>query len=240
MKSTHEIWAIVPTRGGSKGLPEKNIRKIAGKPMLHFMLTAAKKSKHIARLFLTTDNDDIAKAASNISGVEVLRHDPIFSQSGKPTFGVFEDTLRRLVVKCGLQPKAVALLRVTTPLCLTSDIDNCIELLLTNEQAATSVLSVVRSDVHPKRVYRIDNAGLLVARETTPETDFPLPRQAFDSVYLRNGAVYVTYPEIVFRSSLWGDRPLAYVMPKERSININDEIDFILVNELLKRQRSEQ
>ncbi len=235
MSNLQEVWAIIPTRGGSTGLPEKNIRTIAGRPLLHYMLESAKSAKSLSRITLTTDNDAIAEIANQVGGIEVRRHVPSFSVSGQPSFGVFRHTVEKLIQQTSVLPKAVLLLRVTTPLCLSSDIDNAVALLLANEGTATAVLSVVKSDIHPKRVYVKNAHGTLLAREETPEKDYPLPRQVFDDVYVRNGAIYATFPAIIFGGSLWGDKPMAYVMPKDRSVNINDEIDFILAEELLNR-----
>lgn len=236
MNSSAKVWAIIPTRGGSTGLPEKNIRILAGKPLLHYMLTAATQAQLINRVILTTDSDDIVTVAQQINGVEVRRHDPSLSVPGQPTFGTFLRTLEKLVQESRTLPQVVVLLRVTTPLCLSSDIDSAIRLLMETGENATSVLSVTKSDVHPKRTYVMDEHNMLLPREETPERNYPLPRQTFDDVYIRNGAIYATFPSIVLTAgSLWGDKPLAYVMPKERSININDEIDFILAEALLKR-----
>lgn len=235
-KLENEVWAIIPTRGGSKGLPEKNILPIAGKPMLHYMLSASLAAKRLTRVVLTTDSHQIAEVASGIPGVEVMRHDPVLSEPGRPSFGVFQNTLKKLLQNKGRYPKAVALLRVTTPLCEPKDIDKSIDLLFTNSKGATAVLSVVKSEVHPKRVYIVNNDGILVSREKTCEANFPLPRQQFEDVYIRNGAIYATFTKIVLQDSLWGARPVPYIMPKERSININDEIDFVLAEELLRRR----
>lgn len=235
MSIVNDVWAIIPTRGGSMGLPEKNIRVIAGQPLLHFMLEAATHAQMVNRVVLTTDSDDIEQAARQISGVEVRRHDPTLSAPGRPTFGTFRRTLEVIIQESGRKPDGVVLLRVTTPLCLSSDIDAAVHQLLENRSEATAVISVVKSDIHPKRVYVIDENGILRAREETHETNYPLPRQVFDDMYIRNGAIYATFPEVVLGGSLWGDRPLAYVMPKERSVNINDESDFILAETLLKR-----
>lgn len=236
MNNSSEVWAIIPTRGGSTGLPEKNTRIIAGKPLLYYMVESAKNARSLSRVIITTDSDTIAQTANQVGGVEVRRHDPALSVSGQPSFDVFKHTLEELIQQSGTLSQAVVLLRVTTPLCLSSDIDSAVALLCTNKNTTTAVLSVVKSDIHPKRVYTIDADGLLHEREETPEKNYPLPRQVFDEVYVRNGAIYATFPEMVAGGSLWGDRPFAYVMPKERSININDEIDFILAEELLKRR----
>ena len=235
MKNSQEVWAIIPTRGGSTGLPEKNIRIIAGKPLLYYMLETAKGAHLLDRVVFTTDSDDIARVANQISGVEVRKHDSSLSTSGQPSFGVFKHTLDKLIQQDGVLPRSVVLLRITTPLCLSSDIDTVVDLFLENKNQATSVLSVTKSDVHPKRMYVIDEYGVLSTREETPERNFPLPRQVFGNVYIRNGAIYATSPSVVLSGSLWGDKPLAYIMPKERSININDEVDFAFAEALLKR-----
>jgi len=238
MNNSNDIWAIIPTRGGSIGLPNKNIAIIAGRPLLDYMLEAAKGSKLLNRVILTTDNDDIARAAKPIRNVEIRKHNAALSVSGQPSFGVFKNTLESLFREAGFLPKIIVLLRVTTPLCISSDIDNAITMLLKTKSMATAVLSVTKSDVHPKRVYVVDSDNFIHAREATPEQNHPMPRQVFDDVYIRNGAIYATFPEVVLNGSLWGERPLAYIMPKERSINVNDEIDFILAESLLNRQTS--
>lgn len=233
---SQEVWAIVPTRSGSTGLSKKNILPFAGKPLLHYILEAAKGTRLLTRVILTADDDQTIEVASQIKSIEVLKYNPELSRSEQPSFGVFQHTLQKLLERGDDQPEVIVLLRATTPLCLSSDIDNAVSLLLSNKSVATAVVSVTKSDVHPKRVYIIDKNNVLHAREETPEINFPLPRQMFDNVYIRNGAVYATFPEIVLQGSLWGEKPLAYIMPKERSVNINDEIDIILAEELLKRR----
>lgn len=235
MNISQEVWAIIPTRSGSTGLSGKNIRVIAGKPLLNYMLGAAKGSNFLNRVILTTDGEQIAQVANQFGGVYVRKHDKSFSIDGRPSFEVFRHTLEKVMQEVGIIPRAVVLLRVTAPLCLSSDIDATIALLLGNKERATSVVSVTKSDIHPQRVYLISEQGLLHAREETSERNHPTPRQGFDDVYIRNGAIYATYPEVVLAGSLWGDRPLAYVMPKERSVNINDEVDFILAEALLNK-----
>jgi CMP-N-acetylneuraminic acid synthetase len=237
MRKSQEIWAIIPTKEGSSGLLRKNTREIANKPMLYYMLMAALRSKRLSRVILTTDSDHIAEIALRLfPDLEVIRHDRTLSKFGQPSFKVFQYALKHCIKEKKIQPAAVALLRITTPLCLSSDIDNAINLLLSQNNKTTSVLSVTKSDVHPERVYIIDKKGLLIARENTPEKYFPLPRQTFDDVYIRNGAIYATYSEMILRGYLWKSKLIPYVMPKNRSININDGIDFILAEELLKRQ----
>lgn len=233
---SQEVWAIIPTRSGSTGLSKKNILPFAGKPLLHCILEAAKGARLLTRVILTANDDQTIEVASQIKSVEVLKYNPELSRSGQASFGVFQHTLQKLLEQSENQPEVIVLLRATTPLCLSSDIDNAVSLLLSNKGVATAVVSVTKSDIHPKRVYTIDRDNLLRAREETPEINFPLPRQMFNNVYIRNGAIYVTSPEVVLQGSLWGEKPLAYIMPKERSVNINDEIDFILAEELFKRR----
>lgn len=230
------VWIIFPTRGGSTGLPEKNIKEIAGQPLLFYMTKRAVESTVASKVFLTTDSEDIASIAKQVKGLEVLRHDPHLSFQGRPSFGVFQYTVKKLLESSVEKPDSVVMMRVTTPLCLTSDIDAVITLFLENKNKVDSVLSVTKSDIHPHRTYKITENNLLSSWQEGPETNYPLPRQVFGDVYIRNGAIYATSPEIVLGGSLWGECPMAYIMPKSRSININDDLDFILAQELLKIQ----
>ena len=239
MSAPPDVWAIVTARGGSAGLPGKNLCQLSGRPLLHHIVLAAKRSRLVTRAVLTTDSDEIEAAARQIDGLEVRRHDPAMSVVGQPSFHVFRNTVEAMLGGGGTAPRVVALLRATAPLCLASDIDTAIGRLLENEDGATAVVSVVRSDAHPQRLYVMDGKGFLRAREDTPETDYPLPRQGFAPVYLRNGAIYATFPEVVLGGSLWGARPLAYVMPKARSVNINDETDMICAEALIGRSRDD-
>lgn len=233
------MWAIITARGDSAGLPGKNLRPLSGRPLMHHIVLAAKRSRLVTRAMVTTDSDEIEAAARQIDGLEVRRHDPAMSVIGQPSFHVFRKTVEALLSVGGSPPRVVVLLRATAPLCLASDIDNAIGRLLENEDGATAVVSVVRSDVHPQRLYVMDGKGFLRAREETPERDHPLPRQEFAPVYLRNGAVYATFPDVVLGGSLWGANPVGYVMPKERSVNINDETDMICAEALIGRSRDD-
>jgi CMP-N-acetylneuraminic acid synthetase len=203
------------------------------------MVEAASNSKYLTRLILATDNEEIERVASQYQQLEVVRYESKYSEPGQPTFGTFRHIFQQLIEKHDqVPPAAVVLLRVTAPLCLPSDIDTAIEILINKNDGDTTVVSVVESDVYPERMYIIERDSLLRAREKTPENKFPLPRQIFKKTYIRNGAIYATAPSVILGGSLFGTTLVPYVMPKERSININDEIDFILAEELLKRRKT--
>lgn len=223
--------AIIPTRGGSTRVPRKNLRPLAGKPLLTYIVQAAKSSKILSDVILSTDDDEIANVAISLD-IEVFRHPKELSTDSSSSFGVIQWALTELI-RQGREPAVCALIRATSPLCLPHDIDHAIELLESNDHA-DSVVSVTKmSGVHPKKLKTLlPNSVLVDAFE--PEGFLPTRRQTLPPLYIRNAAIYVSTPSLIANGMLWGPRCLGYVMPEERSVNINSEIDFKLAEVLIK------
>lgn len=127
-------------------------------------------------------------------------------------------------------------MRPTSPLCLSSDIDAAVS-LLKDRPDADAVISVTHSPVHPYRVLRVNEVGELVPYGYTTEQRYPQQRQSFEIVYIRNGAIYASRAATIEAGGLWGRKNLPYIMPAERSVNINEEMDFLLAEALLKQMR---
>lgn len=230
------VVAIIPARGGSKGLPGKNLRLLAGKPLLWHTVECARQSKEVDRVVVSTEDDQIADFAASLN-VEVFRHPEALSSDDSSTVGVIVWDMEQFK-HSGLEPELCAVLRATTPLRLPVDIDNCIQLLRENKYA-DSVVSVVEAvGIHPIRLKRILGDGRLVDG-FEPEGNSPKRRQELETLYLRNGGIYAAKPEVIASGGLWGSHCLAYVMPEDRSVNINTEYDFS-VAELLLRQRQQE
>jgi len=227
------IFGVIPTKGTSTGLPGKNMRVMAGYPMIHYMLKSALSAIVFDDVWVSTENDEIEEYCSN-QGAKVFRHDPSLSSEKSPTFGVISNILNHWK-KEGKQPDIVVTMRATSPLCLSSDIEQAIEMLINS--TADSVIAVVRSDIHPYRVLTINESDFLIHHfdPNSPEKDYPLRRQELGPVYIRTGAIYATRREVIEGGSLWGTKALPYIMPKERAVNVNDEIDFFLAEKLLKK-----
>ncbi len=227
---TGEVLGIIPTRGGSKGLENKNVRFLDGKPLIAYTIEAARDCKDIAKLVVSTDNNTIEEVSKKYN-VDVFRHPHELSLDGKPTFPVIQYVVKNLV-ESGEKFELVAVMRATTPLRTSEDISKAITLL--RKTGADSVVSVVADPTaHPIRLKNLDR-DLRVSSLQSGEEDSPIIRQNLPVVYRRNGGVYVTRVSIILNGSLFGKDSRGYVMPKERSVNINDEVDFVLADALLK------
>ena len=227
------VYVIIPARGGSRGLRRKNLRLLHGQPLISYIIHVALRAQTIDTVFVSTESDEIAKVAVRY-GVRVIRHPKMLSISTASTFGVVQYAAKVLKKKW-CRPDVLVTMRATSPLCEPTDVDNAVRLLLKNN--ADSVVSVARSDVHPFRVLKKNNKGELEYFDRrSGERDFPQRRQSFGDVYVRNGAIYATRTDVIERGSLWGAHCVPYEMPKERSVNINDWIDFLLAEVLLKQR----
>lgn len=225
------VIAIIPSRAGSKGLPGKNTKLLAGKPLINHTIEAALRARSITHVAISTDDPAVVQCGAQY-GVTVLRHPPELSSDGMPTYPVVRWALAELERLHGMSDICVVL-RPTTPLRTEADIDAAVDLLKQN-CAADSVVSVCLAvGVHPKRLKRVlGNGELKDAFER--EGYSPAPRQSLEALYVRNGGIYAARRQIIYDYGLWGNASLAYVMPEERSVNINTEFDF-RVADLLAR-----
>lgn len=221
------VVGIVPARGGSKGLPRKNLIVLAGQPLILYTLRSGSGSRMVDRLLVSTDDEEIAEVVAG-TGVEVMVRDPALGADDTPTADVVRDVLRRLA-DGGDTYEIVVLLQPTSPLRSAADIDGAVRLLI--EGGADSVVTVTRvEDAHPARMYR-ELDGLLVpyAEESRSRR-----RQDLEPVFHRNGAVYATWVErFLADDSLTAGRLVKYEMPRGRSVNIDDRVDLALAAALL-------
>jgi len=223
------VLAIIPARGGSKGVPRKNIRQLAGKPLIAYTIEQALKSKYINRLVVSTDDAEITEVSKQY-GTEVIRRPDELARDDTPSLPVFQHAIQHLEEKEGYYTDLVVILQPTSPLREVEDIDGAIDKLLT--VSCDSVVSVCELE-HPLHwMYTLDGDRLkpIITGKVSR-------RQDATKVYQLNGAVYVTRRDVIIRQNkLMGDGTRAYIMPWERSVDIDTEIDFKLA-ELLMRER---
>ena len=226
-----KVLGIVPARGGSKGVPRKNIRLLQGKPLLAYTAEAALGSSRLSRVILSTDDYEIADTGREWGlDVPFMRPNELAVDSS-PTLPVVRHALVSLEAS-GENFDAVCLLQPTSPLRRSVDIDNCIELL--ERTGADSVISVlpVPSEYNPKWVYwQSDNGELSIS---VGDKDPVARRQDLPSAYHRDGSVYVTRTQVIMdRESLYGDHVVAYNMPSEFSVNIDSEDDWLKAERMM-------
>ena len=213
------VLGIIPARGGSKGVPRKNIRLLAGKPLIAWTIDEAKKSKYIDRLILSSEDEEIIKVAREY-GCEIPFKRPVeFAQDNTPGIEPVIHTIKKLEPNYDY----VVVLQPTSPLRTVEDIDGCIEKCIGS--GALSCVSVCEAEQSPYWMYKLnDNMKL---KPFVQHNENIYRRQDLPRVYVLNGAVYVAKPQFIADNrSFLTSATIAYLMPRERSIDIDLELDF--------------
>jgi CMP-N-acetylneuraminic acid synthetase len=225
------VLGLVPARGGSKGIPRKNIRILAGRPLLEYTAEAAAQAHRLDRVILSTDDDEIAEVGRRC-GLEVsFLRPPELARDETPTVDVVQHALNWLEAR-GAVFDAVCLLQPTSPLRRAEDIDACVELCERSGADAVVTIVPVPPEHNPHWVYFQSGDGEL--RLATGESA-PIPRrQDLPPAFHRDGSVYVTRTEVLRRqNSLYGRRLLGYPLDGARSINIDTPADWDRAEALL-------
>jgi CMP-N-acetylneuraminic acid synthetase len=223
------VLGIVPARGGSKGIPGKNVRPLGGKPLLVHTAEAALAARRLSRVVLTTDDEKIAEVG-RACGLEVPFLRPAeLAMDDTPTLPVLQHAVTELE-RAGDRFDAVCLLQPTSPFRRAGDIDGCIELLETADLDAVVSVLPVPPEHNPHWVYFRDGEGLL--RLATGE-DQPIPRrQELPPAFHRDGSVYVTRRDVLMEgNSLYGKR-LGGFLADSRSVNLDTPADWERVERL--------
>lgn len=230
------VLGITAARGGSKGVPGKNIRLLHGVPMLAYTIREAKKSKKITRYVVSTDDDGIASVAREY-GAEVQLRPERLAQDDTPMIDVIQYVIRQCEAEEGELYDAVADLRCTNPLKVVSDIDGAIEKLeLTGADGVIGVNKL--DDHHPARIKRVFQDRLIDF--AWPEPKASLRQELQPDAFIRNGSMYIIIREALMNGVLiqGSDNLRPYYMPLERSINVDNELDLLLVEAILGRDRT--
>ncbi len=227
------VLGLIPARGGSKGVPRKNIRLLNGKPLLAYTAESALQCKSLTRVILSTEDEEIA-AVGKSCGLDVPFKRPIeLAQDSTPSLNVVRHALQTLQEN-GDYFDAICLLQPTNPLRRAEDIDACVELLIRTK--ADSVISVlpVPHEYNPKWVFWRDVHGKMSL--STGDAEIVPRRQDLPPAFYRDGTVYVTRSEIVInRQSLYGDNVQGYEISPEFSANIDTEKDWQAIEKRIFR-----
>ena len=222
------IVAIIPARGGSKGIPRKNIMPLNGKPLICYTIEEARKSSFIDRVVVTTDDQEIA-GISKKAGAEVIIRPQALAQDESPVIDAIFHTLENMN---GEKPDIIVLLQATSPLREVKDIDSAIQLF--RGEPCDSLMSVCGAEHSPYWYFNIKN-GLLIP--LFDERFLKIRRQELPPAYRPNGAIYIISPEILrTNKSFYCNRTLAYVMTAKSSIDIDEEIDFQIAEQLMRQR----
>jgi N-acylneuraminate cytidylyltransferase/CMP-N,N'-diacetyllegionaminic acid synthase len=222
------LIAIITARGGSKGLPRKNVLPFCGKPLIAHTIEAAKNSSSIDRIIVSTDDDEIA-AVSRAYGAEVPFMRPAILASDTATsrdvllhaLGVLKSQKWTDENFCLLQP--------TSPLRTAEDIDNAVDIFA--KRAADSILSITAFDHPVQWALTLGPNGCICSRENGT----PVRRQDLMEYYRPNGAIYVLRKSFFMSTSgYYGPKSYGYVMPQERSVDIDTHLDFVVAETIFR------
>ncbi|MGQ0542990.1 MAG: acylneuraminate cytidylyltransferase family protein [Blastocatellia bacterium] len=220
----NRILGLIPARGGSKGVPRKNIRILNGKPLLAYTAEAGLAAKTLTRVVLSTEDEEIAKIGRDC-GLDVPFMRPAnLAEDNTPSLAVVRHALETLSLN-GDNYDAICLLQPTNPFRRSDDIDECVRLF--NRTEATCVISVLQvpHEHNPKWVYFNSDDGRLAISTGDSE---PIPRrQDLPTAFHRDGSVYVSSCETVLgKNSLYGDKVFGYEIDNAFSANIDTEQDW--------------
>ena len=227
------ILAIIPARGGSNGIPKKNLVVFRGQPLVAHSIKHALGSTLINRVLVSTDSEEIRRVSLE-SGAEVPFLRPAeLAEDHVLDLPVFEHALTFLKEKEDYQPDIVVHLRPTTPHRKPEWIDEAVRLLQAHPKA-DSVRSVSPPDKHPYRMFRIDDNGYL---DPIMKHEHPVPyllrRQDLPPMYYYNCVIDVTRPATIFgKKSMTGDHIWPYVMEADDVIDIDTAMDLKVANVL--------
>ena len=226
------VLGLIPARGGSRGVPRKNIRLVAGKPLIAYAIEAAKASQLLTRCVVSTEDPEIAQIARSF-GCEVIKRPADLAQDTTPTLPVIQHVLEFLDQHERYRPDITVLLQPTAPLRTDRHIDEAVALLKNADVDSVVSVSPVPGHYNPHWQFVIQDSELRLFTGQ-PLRRMITRRQGLPVTYTRNGAIYAFRTAIVFeQGNFYGDRCAAYVMHAEDSVNIDSEEDLCLAERLI-------
>jgi CMP-N-acetylneuraminic acid synthetase len=225
------VLGVIPARGGSKGVPGKNIRPLGGKPLLAHTVAAALDCSSLADVVVSTDDVEIQEIAVQYGAQAPFLRPADLATDSALAIPTIQHAVQEMEGRSGGPYDIVVMLQPTTPFRSSADITTALENLQGSD--ADGIISVVAvGNWHPLKMKRLEDNQLLDYESWPVENP---PRQSLPPVYIVNGAIYATRRNVFMnRGTFRGEHCLGYVMPEERSVNIDVEADFVLAEYYLK------
>lgn len=232
--------AIIPARGGSKSIPRKNITLLGGKPLIYYTLKAARASKYLEDVIVSTDDEQIAEVARAYGAdVPFLRPQEL-AEDTTPDLPVFQHALTWLQKNRGYDPDIVLNLRPTAPLRIGEDIDQVITLMRTT--GCDSVRTLSKPAQNPFKMWRFNeqtaNMEPFMPTEHFETLGTDVPRQLLpQNIFWQNAMVDATRPKFIFGGRMYGSDIRGYVIEAERAIDIDSPEDLRFAELILQKLR---
>ncbi|BDR87040.1 acylneuraminate cytidylyltransferase family protein [Clostridium tetani] len=227
------VIAIIPARGGSKGVKRKNLKELGDKPLINWTIEEAKKSKYIDKVIVSTEDNEIREVAEK-SRTCVIKRPMELALDNSLTIDSIVYTLDKLKKEKYI-PNYVVLLQCTSPFRTSRHIDEAIEFFNDNKEKADSLISVVLEKDVPYWLKSIDDNGFLKDFIKYDKKKFN-KRQDFEKIYRLNGSIYIAKTDKIYKNeSFESEKTISYVMDEKSSIDIDTEEDFEYAEFILKK-----
>ena len=224
------IIGVIPARGGSKGIPRKNLVNLCGKPLMYFTIKAALESKFLTEVHVSSEDEEILNVAKSF-GANVIRRPNELAEDYVPTAKVINHALK--VLSRNKSIDLVVALQPTSPLRDSYDIDSAIELFIKNFDKAKTLVSITEYD-HPPQWALIVKDNFI--EPMYGRDSLNLPRQKLAKAFRPNGAIFIAKPNVLLsEETFYTNATLAYIMPREKSVDIDTEFDLALAKLLLEK-----
>lgn len=233
MYKNKKFLAIIPARGGSKGLKDKNIRILNGKPLIYYTIEAAKRSKIFDVIMVTTDSKEIAEISKKYgASIPFLRPDELSTDTAS-SIDVILHTLNYYISQ-NINFDYFCLLQPTSPLRKSEDIISSVELLFKKDaESIVSLCEVEHSPLFANTLPEDLSLSKFIRKEVKN-----MRRQDLPKYYRINGAIYISKVQSFLKTKdFYGERSFAYIMPSERSVDIDTEFDLKIAEEILKSEK---
>lgn len=224
---------IIPARRGSRRLPRKNVQLLGGRPLVAWVIEAARGARALDRLVVSSDDAEVLALARDVDPALPLARPAELATDTAPALAYVRHALDVLEAAGEAPFDAVAIVQPTSPLTEPGDIDQTVSLL--RESGAESAVTVVQLEhaLQPAKLKVLQGDRLLPYLE---EEDGRMAAHELPALYVRNGAVYATRRATIDAGQLLGRDCRAHVMPRGRSVDINDEMDLLFARFLLERR----
>jgi CMP-N,N'-diacetyllegionaminic acid synthase len=237
MSRPQEVLVIIGVRSGSRGLPGKNLRPLAGHPLVAWIVATALRSERVTRVLVSTDSEDLASAARDYGAETPFLRPAELATDGATDVEYVRHALAWLEEHEGYVPEVAVRLLATVPTQLPEDVDAVVALLL-DDPVATSAVAVAEARQHPLKTLRIDESdGRRVLRPffSGGAGAEPTARQAYEPAFVRANIV-ATRPAVVHSTgTLTGALPVAHVIERDHVVDIDTELDLLLAELVLTR-----
>lgn len=234
-----KIFSIIPARGGSKGIPGKNIKNILGKPLICYSIEAALESKEIGKIIVSSDSEDILEIAQSYSEIILHKRPVDLATDNSPVTLTVQNILDQYQDQLLIEKNhdAVMLLQPTAPIRTGSQIDDAINLFRENSRFNSLISVCEMDDVHPARMYWKEQNQIVPILKEYEETR----RQEIPTVWFRNGSIYLTRIKTFQENkSLMAKPTMGFPMPASQLLNLDDTRDLVIAEALIKAWKNGQ